>query len=500
MTSPIDADASSRTPIDILATGCTSAPAGPAATASNSRLIVGTANSQTTNTTNSSSLPTIRTRTRAGVPPLELALRDANCLRPEHVVFDRLAYHVEVPITFPSVEALNEFVELVADPLIHDRPFWNLRTTPIASAGGASSVKFTIAEGWHVAGKAEVRLNRSLQGRLAIDLDLNYGRWAGALAETDPAILADIRATEVLLNPGSRRRGTLDGRDNVLPHRNRVGSPSDEPRVTHFVELAGVYLSKTEELLRHFLVGRPDYPMPAGMHLTAPILRGASCAEAYFEFYAEDAIATVERLRGAALAGMSDPEWRYFRTRSVDGAISRNSPSVTIPLTKTVGVTVYAKQRTTIRVEARYHADIRENAFHRSDRGGVRTPTAELAGLRHDAANRIRGALAAFAVHLRPTNTRRDAFDLLHLIYEAVGHDRDRARALSSALRTLGGVTVTDDDGIAPPAVIRSLEQAGVIHRVPYRHGNADPVDQRRYALTPSYAAAVQHTGAAAQG
>lgn len=493
MTSPTDADASSHTPIDILATGCTSAPAGPAATASNSRLIVGTANSQTTNITNSSSLPTIRTRTRAGVPPFELALRDASCLRPEHVVFDRLAYHVVLPIGFPSLDALNEFVELIADP-IHDRPFWNLRTTPIASAGGASSVKFTIVSGWHVTGEAEVRLNRSLQGRLAINLDLNYSRWAGALAETDAAMLADIPATELLLNSGALRRGTLDGRDNVLPHRNRAGSPSDEPRVTQFVELAGLYLSKTEELLRHFLIGRPDYPMPAGMHLTAPILRGASYAEAYFEFHAIDAIATVERLREAAMAGMSEPAWQHFRIGRTGGAVARNSPSVTIPLTKTVSVTAYAKFPTTIRVEARYRDDLRENAFHRSERRTARTPASELAGLRHDAANRMRDVLAALAVHLQTVPTYKDHFDFLHAIYEAVGHDRDRARALSSALINLGGATVTDEDGIAPPAVIRSLERAGVLHRVPYRHGNADPADQRRYALTRAYTAAVQDT------
>ncbi len=495
MTSPTETEAPALPVISALAPTGGVAVDAPTQPATRSRLIVGTANSENPTSTTTTCLPIIRIRTRKGVPLFDRALNDASMLSPQHVVFDRLAYTIDVPIAFPTIEAFDQFVETVADPTIHVHALWRMRTTRPKRTRGPLRVKLSLAPGWHLHGGAELRLGQrpdcSLLGRLTINIDLNFGRWAGALSECDPALLAEIPATELLRYPRPRRPATLDGNDNVLPNRNRIGSPSAEPRVTRSVELMDVYLGKVEELLRHFLIGRPDYPMPVGMQLTVPTLSGASYAEAYLEFHSEDAIAMVERLRGAAIAGMSAPEWQHFPLQRIPGTVVGNSPSVTIPLTKTVGVTAYAKFPTTVRLEARYRGDIREHAFHRHDRGRPRTAVAELAGLRHDAAGRISTVLHAFAAHLQPADLRKDGLDLLHAVYQAVGQDVGRARVLLTALVNLGGITVTNGDGIAPPDVISFLERAGVVHRVPYRHGNADPVDQRRYALTPAYAAAI---------
>jgi hypothetical protein len=219
-------------------------------------------------------------------------------------------------------------------------------------------------------------------------------------------------------------------------------------------------------------------------------LGGPSSAEAYLEFYSDDAISTVERLREAAISGMSNPEWRYFRIPSVDGAMARNSPSLTFSLTKSIRVAIYAKHAKTVRVEVRYLKNVRDQAFHRSARGGSRTPSSVLDELRHDAAKRIKDVLSAFATHLRPDLGRTTGLELFQAIQIACGSETGRAGALLSAIINLGGITETAEESIAPPNVVRSLVRAGVLQRVHYRHGNADVIDGRRYALTPAFAAA----------
>jgi len=283
-------------------------------------------------------------------------------------------------------------------------------------------------------------------------------------------------------------RRALDGNDNLLPNRDHTGSPLDEPRMLNAVGLTRVYLDKVQALLRHFVTGRPDYPIPHDMSLSQPALRGASYAEAYLEFYSDDAISAVEDIRAAAIAGMVDPAWRTFAGRRIDGAMQRNSSSISVGLTKDVRVTIYAKTPRTVRAEVHYLANVREHAFNRNERGASRSPIQELDGLRPDTVNRLSELFGALAMHYSAT-TRRSVFDLVDALYRSVGGDAGRARDLLSQLGNLGGITETDESGLAPPSTIRLLQGEGVIHRARYRHGNAE--GQRRFAVTPDFAAAL---------
>ena len=140
MTSPTETEAPALPVISALAPTDGATVDAPTQPATQSLLIVGTAHSE--NRTTTTCPPIIRARTRAGVPLFDRALNDPSILSPQHVVFDRLAYVVDAPIAFPTIEAFNQFVETVADPGIHDLALWRMRTTRTANAGGAARQAF----------------------------------------------------------------------------------------------------------------------------------------------------------------------------------------------------------------------------------------------------------------------------------------------------------------------------------------------------------------------
>lgn len=260
-----------------------------------------------------------------------------------------------------------------------------------------------------------------------------------------------------------------------------------------------VYIAAVEGLLTDRIVPAHGSALPDTMSISSPRLQSASSAEVYFEFYADDAVSPVEGLRASAIRATENPVWRDFIGSRIEGGLVMNAPYISIPLTKTVQLVIYAKQSRLLRLEVRYSEDIREHAFHRRQRGTSRTLSETLRALKHDAASRLTQLLRGFAMHLTNTNGRCDLLDLLDAIGRVTERNPARARELLAQFVNFGGVTQTDDDGIAPARVIRRLERDGILTRHSYRHGNAQP-GAPRYALSPPYSGMIEHLVAEADG
>jgi hypothetical protein len=405
---------------------------------------------------------------RSGVPAFSQALTRAQSLQNGNVLLDKVDYQVNAPVSFPSKSALRQFIADMG--AVQPHPLIRFIGGPRAAAG-SDRIRLKIENGWHMSGEGELRIDAQLRGHIFLRMSLNPTRWVSYLQEVNLEAIAERGASELLRVASARAsRGSLDQNDNLLANRDRLGTPSADLKVFHFIELTRIYLTKVEELLRTTL----GSSHPPGMTLTRPSLKGASYAETYLEWLSDDAISEVEAFRLMAIAGMSDPRYSFQRKR-VSGGHVRNSPSVTIAHTKTVDFVIYAKTARTVRTEVRYKSDLREQAFHRGERGQARTPISELVGLRADAVRRIRSIMEGYEALRTPTATEieRDVFQLCAALLHAWDNNQQKAHDLFRALRVERGLTPTGADGIAPLPVVTRLERAKVLHRVRYRHGNA---------------------------
>lgn len=427
--------------------------------------------------------PTIRCRVRSGVPVFRLIKPFAELIPPEEALFDKIELRCSTPIGFPDAQTQDEYLSIIADQSGVSEPLFSVR------GRNAGRVQMLVARGWHFAGTASLT-TRMPRTYLDLQLSLNPTRW---MRYHDALPLSEIvelppEASMRLATPSATN--TLDGRDNILAHRDRTGTPAEHHHVSEHMAFLDVYLEHLRSFLRDRLVPSPtENELPQGINFSYELPQYPSSAECYYEFYSEDAVALVADLQKAAMALVIDPSWTSYR---IEGEIANNSLCLNIRMSSDVLVAIYAKSFTTIRLEVRYKRKLGRIFGPYLANIELITASRALDALRRHASITLGRLMDGIADYFDENGGRADLLDMMGEIWNAVGHDRSRARAVLSQLVNTGGVSETDLAGMAPPAVIEALSRANIVVRYRYRHRNADRGSHHRYGLTPGYARAVK--------
>jgi hypothetical protein len=409
---------------------------------------------------------------------------------------DRLKVSITADVHYRSRDAITEYLSFLGGNNSLPVDLFELHDLPTPHKR-----RLRVRPGFLLSGEGEVKNVAELSGvaRVVLSLDLNPTRWLAhqplppGTAPLNMDALAALPAHQALAEhsevAASARRAALDGNDNVALGFRRTGdfTPARD-HAAWFRRVLAVYLEHVRALVTAVLTPTTNDAIPVTVTVHPFAVQQAEC---YAEQNTPDAIAAMATLADRLKVAASDMTIRhYLPADRLEEGMSLNARSVTLKLTNTVHLCIYAKTRDRIRFEVRYLSAV-QGTVARHLRGQQPNILEILEEAMSDAANRLNTVNRALTQIMTdaPVDWQRLINFMAELLW-ACGSDYDRARALLSPLVIDQAVCETVPGGLAPRAVMQRLHDRRIVERVRVRHGG--PV---RWRLTPPYAAIMRGLG-----